>query len=187
MRIAPQIVAFATAIIVATACTSAATTSSTVAGTGAGGATGGTMSAARTAPVDPRAEAEVLAVVNRLWEAMRTNDSSMARSVFDSSAQMVRIIDRNGTRFVQWQRPDGFVRAIGTAREPWIERMYSPEVRIDGNLASVWTWYDFSIGGAVSHCGYDSIELARLLDGWKIIYIADTQQRTGCEQPRGPR
>ena len=136
---------------------------------------------------DPRAEAEVLAVVNRLWEAMRTNDSSMARAVFDSTAQMVSIIDRNGARSVRWSRPDGFVRAIGTARTPWIERMVGPEVRIDGNLASVWTWYDFTVDGRTTHCGYDSIELARLTEGWKIIYIADTRQQTGCQEPRIPR
>jgi hypothetical protein len=142
--------------------------------------------AAERSVAEQKGEAEVLAVVNRLWEAMRTNDSTMARSVFDTSAQMVRIVDRDGTRFVQWQRADNFARAIGRAREPWIERMVAPEVRIDANLASVWTWYDFTVGGKVSHCGYDSIELARMLDGWKIIYIADTQQRTGCEQPRVP-
>ena len=136
---------------------------------------------------DPQSEAEVLAVVNRLWEAMRTNDSTMARSAFDSTAQMVSIIDRNGARSVRWARVDGFVRAIGSARTPWIERMVGPEVRIDGNLASVWTWYDFTVNGAVSHCGYDSIELARLTEGWKIIYIADTRQTTGCQEPRVPR
>ena len=125
--------------------------------------------------------------VNRLWEAMRTNDSTMARSAFDSTAQMVSIIDRNGARSVRWARVDGFVRAIGSARTPWIERMVGPEVRIDGNLASVWTWYDFTVNGAVSHCGYDSIELARLTEGWKIIYIADTRQTTGCQEPRVPR
>jgi hypothetical protein len=130
-----------------------------------------------------QSEADVLVVVNRLWEAMRTNDSVMARSVFDSSAQLARIVDRNGARFVRWDRADGFVKAVGSAKEPWIERMVAPEVRVDGNLASVWTWYDFSIGGKVSHCGYDSIELAKLATGWKIIYLADTQQRTGCEQP----
>ncbi len=133
------------------------------------------------------AEAEVLAVVNRLWEAMRTNDSTMARSVFDSTARMASIVDRNGTRSVRWQPADGFVRAIGGAKEPWIERMVNPEVRIDGNLASVWTWYDFTVGGKVSHCGYDSIELARLTDGWKIIYLSDTRQPAPCVEPRTPR
>ena len=142
-----------------------------------------TTSSSAASTEQRQAEAEVLAVINRLWEAMRTNDSTMARSVFDSTAQMARIVDRDGQRFVRWQRLDGFVTAIGSAKEPWIERMYAPEVRIDGNLASVWTWYDFSVGGRVSHCGYDSIELARLLTGWKIIYIADTQHRTGCDKP----
>lgn len=137
--------------------------------------------------VGKQAEAEVLAVVNRLWEAMRTNDSVMARSVFDSTAQFARIVDRNGARFVRWDRADNFVKAIGSAKTPWIERMVAPQVRVDGNLASVWTWYDFSVDGKVSHCGYDSIELAKLLTGWKIIYIADTQQRTGCDQTPASR
>lgn len=137
--------------------------------------------------VGKQAEAEVLAVVNRLWEAMRTNDSVMARSVFDSTAQFARIVDRNGARFVRWDRADNFVKAIGSAKTPWIERMVAPQVRVDGNLASVWTWYDFSVDGKVSHCGYDSIELAKLLTGWKIIYIADTQQRTGCDKTPASR
>ena len=134
-----------------------------------------------------QAEADVLVVVNRLWEAMRTNDSTMARSVFDSTAQFARIGDRDGARVVRWSRADNFVRAIGSATTPWIERMVAPEVRVDGNLASVWTWYDFSTGGKVSHCGYDSIELAKLLTGWKIIYISDTQQTTGCDKPPASR
>ena len=128
---------------------------------------------------------DVLAVVNRLWEAMRTNDSVMARSVFDSTAKLARILDRNGARTVRWDGPDGFIRAVGSAKEPWIERMVAPEVRIDGNLASVWTWYDFSVGGKVSHCGYDSIELARMNTGWKIIYLADTRWTSGCDKPPG--
>ena len=132
-------------------------------------------------------EAEVLAVVNRLWEAMRTNDSVMARSVFDSTAQMVSIVDRNGVRAVRWSRADGFVRAIGSAKQPWIERMVAPEVRVDGPLASVWTWYDFSVDGKVSHCGYDSIELAKMATGWKIIYVADTRNQTGCDKPPARR
>ena len=132
-------------------------------------------------------EAEVLVVVYRLWEAMRTNDSVMARSVFDSTAQIASILDRNGARSVRWSRADGFVRAVGSAKQPWIERMVAPEVRVDSNLASVWTWYDFSVGGKVSHCGYDSIELAKMATGWKIIYLADTRHETGCDKPPARR
>ena len=60
-------------------------------------------------------EAEVLAVVNRLWEAMRTRDSAMARSVFDTSARMIRVQERDGKRTISWSPVDGFVRAIGSS------------------------------------------------------------------------
>ena len=145
-----------------------------------------TQTPAQQAAAARQAEAEVLAVVNRLWDAMRTNDSAMARSVFDSTAKTVRIVDANGTRVVRWDSPNGFITAIGNAKTPWIERMVNPQVRVDQNLASVWTWYDFTINGRTTHCGYDSIELVRFLDGWKIIYLADTRQTTGCEAPRVP-
>ena len=171
MRVFPVLLALTLAGCATTPASSPSTTTAVASGAASG-----------IAP-DPAAQAEVLAVVNRLWEAMRTNDSTMARSVFDSSARMVSIVDRNGARSVRWSPVDGFVRAIGSATTPWIERMVGPEVRIDGNLASVWTWYDFTVNGAVSHCGYDSIELARLTTGWKIIYIADTRQTTGCDKP----
>ena len=167
-------------VVLSTAC--ARSTNSTTASPGS--VSSSTADAAMATSPDTRAaQAEVLAVVNRLWESMRTNDSAMARSVFDSTAQFVSIVERNGTRTVRWSRADGFIRAIGTATEPWIERMVAPEVRVDQNLASVWTWYDFTRGGVTSHCGYDSIELARLTTGWKIIYIADTRQTTGCKAP----
>jgi hypothetical protein len=128
-------------------------------------------------------EAEVLAVVNRLWEAMRTRDSVMARSVFDTSARMVRVAEQNGVRSIRWSRADGFISQIGRAGPPWIERMVKPEVRVDQNIASVWTWYDFTMNGQLSHCGYDSIELARGADGWKIIYISDTRTNAPCQPP----
>jgi len=139
-----------------------------------------TAQATPTPQTQKQTEAEVLAVVNRLWEAMRTNDSALARTVFDTGAQMVRI---SPAGVVSRSSFTGFLQQIGRATTPWIERMVNPEVRVDQNLASVWTWYDFAIGGRTSHCGYDSIELARTAAGWKIIYLADTRTTITEEQP----
>jgi len=138
--------------------------------------------AALSPQTQKQAETEVLAVVNRLWEAMRTNDSVMARTVFDTGAQMITITP---TGTVSRSSPSGFIRNIGRSTTPWIERMVNPEVRIDQNLASVWTWYDFARNGIVSHCGYDSIELARTANGWKIIYLADTKTFITPQSPAG--
>jgi hypothetical protein len=143
----------------------------------------GAQQAASAPATKQQEEAEVLAVVNRLWEAMRTRDSVMARTVFDTSARMLRVRDRDGTRTVVWSRPEGFISMIGRDKEPMIERMVNPEVRVDQNIASVWTWYDFTNAGRLSHCGFDSIELARTTEGWKIVYISDTMYPAPCRPP----
>ena len=136
--------------------------------------------AAQTPTAAPDERAAVLAVVQRLWDAMKARDTAMARSVFDSSAMLSRAVTRNGESRVQLTPVSAFLEALSHATEPWNERMYSPEVRIDGSLATVWTEYDFSLGDKFSHCGVDAFQLLKTSAGWKIVALADTARREGC-------
>jgi hypothetical protein len=137
---------------------------------------------ATTAAPDERAA--VLAVVQRLWDGMKARDTAMARSVFDSSAMLSRVVTRNGEARVQLTRVSEFIEALSRATEPWNERMFAPEVRIDGPLASVWTEYDFHLGDKFSHCGVDAFQLLKTSAGWKIVALSDTARREGCQQQR---
>lgn len=129
-------------------------------------------------------EREVRAVVQRLFDGMRAGDSAAVRSVFDSTARFRSAIVRDGNPVLQTATVDGFVRAIGTPHDSiWDERIWDVEVRVDGNLASVWTKYAFYVGPRFSHCGVDHFLLFQRPDGWKIIHLADTRRREGCETP----
>jgi hypothetical protein len=132
----------------------------------------------------PDERAAVLAVVQRLWDGMKARDTAMARSVFDSSAMLSRVVNRNGEARVQLTPVSEFIQALGRATEPWNERMFAPEVRIDGPLASVWTEYDFHLGDKFSHCGVDAFQLLKTSAGWKIVALSDTARREGCQKQR---
>lgn len=136
---------------------------------------------APAAPPDADREA-VLAVVNRLFDAMRQGDSAMLRSAFHPDARLATAAVRNGSPVFELERVDGFAQALGgkPADQVWDERLYNEVVHIDGTLASVWTEYDFYLGDKFSHCGVDSFQLTKTADGWKIFSIADTRQREGC-------
>ena len=67
----------------------------------------------------------------------------------------------------------------------WDERLRGTTVHVDGPLAAVWTGYAFYAGTRFSHCGVDAFQLARTADGWRIVSIADTRQRTGCPEQSG--
>lgn len=131
-------------------------------------------------------EREVIRVVERLFEAMRTRNTAELRAVFDTSAHLVSSGVRDGVPFARSMPVERFIQAVGSAQgDEWIERFYDPEVRIDGNLATVWTYYTFHLGSRFSHCGYDAFQLSRTADGWKIMSLADSRQTEGCRIPEG--
>lgn len=135
------------------------------------------------APAADAAERDaVLAVVTRMFDAMRQGDSAMLRSVFHPEARLATAAVRNGAPVLGFEPIDRFVQAVGSkpADQVWDERLYNSIVHVDGTLATVWTDYDFYLGDRFSHCGVDSFQLAKLADGWKVFSVADTRQREGC-------
>ena len=131
---------------------------------------------------------DVLAVVQRLFDAMKARDTAGVRAAFEPRARLVGMRTRqDGTVVLQQLSVDEFVAFIGRdARDPWIERAFEPEVRVRGTLATVWAQYDFHFGRQFSHCGVDAVQLLKLADGWKIVSLADTFEREGCPKRDAP-
>jgi hypothetical protein len=126
-------------------------------------------------------KAEVLAVVTRMFDGMREADSTKVRSVFDPGARFSGVRTREGKTTVSYDAVDGWLAGIARSNRQWEERIFDTEIRVDGNIASVWTRYNFYLNGNLRHCGVDSMELLRTESGWKVTQLADTQQREGCK------
>lgn len=130
-------------------------------------------------------EASVLAAVERMFEGMRTADSTMVRSALALEVRFAILDTRQGAAAIRTQSVDGWVSGIAASDGSWDEQIYDVEVRVDGTMASVWAPYTFYLDGAISHCGINSIELLRDAEGWKVTQISDTRRRDGCPDPLG--
>ena len=129
----------------------------------------------------------VLATVHRLFDGMRAGDSAAVRAAFHPTAYLATAVQSGQDPVLQVDTLEAFIRAVGSPHEEaWDERVTSGEVRIDGNLASVWTEYAFFAGTRFSHCGVDAFQLARTAQGWRIIVLTDTRRRDGCRDAGGP-
>ena len=122
----------------------------------------------------------VLAAVQKLFTGMRTRDTAAIIEAFDSTARMVGV-SRDGSRLTLTP-PAGFAAGVARAKagDVWNERIFDPEVRIDGTVAQVWAYYTFHLNGKFSHCGFDALMLRKVGGTWKITQLADTQRREGC-------
>jgi hypothetical protein len=137
-----------------------------------------------TARAQQPAQDDVVAVVHRFFDGMRAKDTTALRALIHPSARLLGTgPDRDGQLRVEEVAMDRFFRMVGSAPGTLDEKIWDPEVRIDGDLATVWTRYAFYVDGNFSHCGVDSFQLARTAEGWKIVQIADTRRTAGCPTP----
>jgi hypothetical protein len=130
---------------------------------------------------DPE-RAAVLATVQKVFDAMRTRDTALLRQAFDTSARLAGVSTRGGPATVRLTTPAAFGAAIASAPAGavWNERIWDPEVRIDGDLAQVWAYYTFHRNESFSHCGVDAFMLLKVGSEWKITQLADSRRTTGC-------
>jgi hypothetical protein len=133
------------------------------------------------------AEKDVVAVIEQFFAGMLARDTAMMRSTFDPAARLLGITTpRGGQPTVRAITMDQFLAGVAQMQgEGANERIYEPEVRIDQDLATVWTYYTLHVGERFSHCGIDAFQLLRLGGAWKIVSVADTRRTEGCEQGKG--
>jgi hypothetical protein len=128
-------------------------------------------------------ETAIKQTVNILFEGMKKSDTAMIRSAFSGQPVLQTIVkNREGKTMIMTEPLDSFLVTISRPHtEVYDERISFDAVKIDGDLASVWTPYKFYIGDKFSHCGVNSFQLVKLNGQWKIQYLIDTRRRQGCE------
>jgi Domain of unknown function (DUF4440) len=132
--------------------------------------------------------AQVIAAVQSLFDSMEKADAELARKVLMPDARFFSASERDGNMTVRPSTGEAFVAGFANPnRGKALERMWNPEVRVQGLIAQVWTHYDFHNNGTFSHCGIDAFGLVKTDDGWKIASAMWTVERTGCApSPLGP-
>ncbi len=145
---------------------------------------------ARHIPTDTDREA-VLAAVQSIFDALASGDGETLRRVLHPQVRM-HSVERSadGARTVSTSTLDELVARVEGSDAVLTERMFDPEVRISGDLAMVWTPYDFYVGERFSHCGVDGLLLARNpeTETWRVVSLSWTRlQPPECAlHPAGP-
>ncbi|MCF0057727.1 nuclear transport factor 2 family protein [Dyadobacter sp. CY356] len=127
-------------------------------------------------------DAAVRASVDKLFDGMRSGDSSTVRSVFIPQSTLTSVsTNAKDSVMTHVSKTDDFVAAIGKPHtEKWDERIYDVKISVDGPMAIVWAPYKFYRGDTFSHCGVNVFTMIKTKNGWKINTITDTRRKTNC-------
>lgn len=153
-----------------------------------GGPVAQAMASAEHMPSDAD-RAAILATVQSLFDALGERDTELLTAILHPDILM-HSVERSaaGERSASTSTLDGMVARLEADGPRMTERMWDPEVRVSGDLAMVWTPYDFYVGEDLSHCGADAFILMREGGDWQITSLSWTRLRPPeCElHPDGP-
>lgn len=126
----------------------------------------------------------VKATIKNLFNGMRQSDSALMSSAFAPGAILQTIVKtKEGKTEVRSEAAEKFISMVSKPHEEvYDERIKFETVKIDGDLAAVWTPYKFYLGDKMLHCGVNSFQLVKIDGNWKIVYLVDTRRRAGCDR-----
>ena len=130
----------------------------------------------------PSEEEQITAVINHLFDGMRTKDTSLVSAQFTSTASLKSVgFDDQKQPFVKDASIQKWLEAIIKPRpEIFDERIYRIQILVDDYLATAWTPYEFYLSDQFSHCGVNLFQLIKRHDGWKVFSIIDTRRKENC-------
>lgn len=122
--------------------------------------------------------------IEHFFEGFHKQDSTMILKTVHRDVKMQSIGKNNEGQAVLTHNNFGdFLKSIVLIPKgkTFKEELLGYTIQVDGDMAHVWTPYKFYFDGNFSHCGVNSFQLFKDEEQWKIIYLIDTRQQTGCK------
>jgi hypothetical protein len=132
---------------------------------------------AQALPPPAAEEQAVLAPIDRFFAALAAKDAAGMLAEAQPEGRLTANESGKPPRAMNWSE---FTARFKPNEGPaLLERFVgAPAVEADGDIAMVWSPYEFLIDGKVSHCGIDHFDLVRANEQWKILNV--TWSKRSC-------
>ncbi len=123
-------------------------------------------------------------VIHTFFEGLHKGDSTVMKKTLHKNIKIQTTnTNKEGLHILKTETRNQLLTSIANKNPDhiYLEKLLSFSINIDGNLASVWTPYEFYFNGKFSHCGANSFQLFNDNGTWKIIYLVDMRRREDCK------
>jgi len=128
--------------------------------------------------------AEVKKVIDTFFKGLHNGDSTLMRTTLHKDIKIqTTSTNKDGQPILKTESKAQLLTSIANKKpeHTYLEKLLSYTIKIDGNLASVWTPYEFYFNGNFSHCGANSFQLFNNNGKWEITYLIDMRRRESCK------
>jgi len=124
-------------------------------------------------------EKEVQKTIDDFFVGLNTKDTTAIRKQCYKDIIVQTILKTKIGNQLKTDNFNDFLVSIATIPTEVIieEKLLDYKIEVDGNLAHVWTPYEFYVNGVLSHKGVNSFTLFKENFDWQIIHVIDTRRR----------
>ncbi|WP_064966496.1 hypothetical protein [Tenacibaculum ovolyticum] len=139
-----------------------------------------------TTVVNAQTNNEQIAVkktIETFFDGLHKGDSTIVSSTLHTTIKIqTTLTNKDGKKKLITDSKKKLLIGIANKKveNTYLEKLLSWDIKINGNLASVWTPYEFYLNGKLSHCGANSFQLFNNNGKWEIIYLVDMRSRKNC-------
>ena len=118
-------------------------------------------------------------IVEDFFIAFHTKDTVALRELCHPEIVLRTVANTKEGYKLEAENFDDFLKSIATipANLKILEKIIDYKVEIDGNLAHVWTPYEFYVNDKLSHIGANAFTLYNDNGKWQIIHLIDTRRK----------
>lgn len=119
------------------------------------------------------------ATIEAFFSAFHQKDSLTLRTFCHKEISLQTVANtKNGTQ-LKSDKLEDFLKSIASIPNTMkiFEKLLDFKVTIDGDLAHVWTPYEFYVNDTLSHVGVNAFTLLNDNGKWQIIHLIDTRRK----------
>jgi hypothetical protein len=132
-----------------------------------------TLPPANPLPIEAQGgEQAVLAPIEAMFAGIAAGEAQVVLEQVRPDGSATAVSDKGVTR-MSWADFATRIRPGGPRGD---ERLTDPAVEIDGDIAMVWSPYQYRLDGQLQHCGTDHFDLVRDGGRWRVLNVTWTQR-----------
>ena len=118
-------------------------------------------------------------IIDDFFTAFHAKDTLALKQICHSDIVLRTIANTKEGNKLELESFDDFLKSIATipSNLKVVEKIIDYKVEIDGNLAHVWTPYEFYVNDKLSHFGANAFTLYNDNGKWQIIHLIDTRRK----------
>ena len=120
------------------------------------------------------------------FDTMAAKDVEGARRILQPQGRFHGMSIRDGKPVVRAFSNEEYFADLQASKQKMRERIWNPEIKVNGLIATLWAPYDFWVDGKYSHCGVDQFDFIKTEEGWKIAGGVYTLETECSPSPLGP-